>query len=153
MKEIKIEDFITIRVLELNKEDYVCFVEDFNEKYFYIGNNNEVWTYQSDYAFYKLYFQKARVIHRDNLDKLKKDVYDLHRQLTFKIPRVDKEQDYYVIFNDFSVKANTELNDDYDDMYYNVYNYFTSKEDAEKYGAKLQAYLIELRKEEYIKGE
>ena len=86
-------------------------------------------------------------------DKLKKDVYDLHRQLTFKIPRVDKEQDYYVIFNDFSVKANTELNDDYDDMYYNVYNYFTSKEDAEKYGAKLQAYLIELRKEEYIKGE
>ena len=36
MKTIEIENFITIRVLELNKEDYVCFVEDFNEKFFFL---------------------------------------------------------------------------------------------------------------------
>lgn len=148
MKTIEIENFITIRVLELNKEDYVCFVEDFNEKYFYIGNNNEVWTYQSDYAFYKLYFQKARVIHRDNLDKLKKDVYDLHRQLTFKIPRAEKGQEYYVISNEFIVRKNTELNDEYDKRYHKAYNYFLSESQARRFAIKMQEYLTELWKEE-----
>lgn len=69
------------------------------------------------------------------------------------LPRVEKDTLYYIIENDFKVGSFIEENDNIDNKFYESYNYFTSKEDAEKYGAKLQAYLIELRKEEYIKGE
>ena len=153
MKEIKIEDFITIRALELNKEDYVCFVDDFNEKYFYIGNNNELCTHQSDYAFYKLYFQKATIIYCDTLDEIEKDVYKLYKELTFKIPRAEKGQYYYVIKNDFTVGQLREDNDNIDKYYYEKFNYFLSEECAKEYTKKLQQYLIRLRKEEYIEGE
>lgn len=149
MKEIKIEDFITIRVLELNKEDYVCFVDDFNEKYFYVKDNNELCTHQSDYDFYKLYFQKAKIIYCDTLDKIEKDVYKLHRQLTFKIPRAKEEQDYYFISTTFEVRRMTDFNENISNPHYKAYNYFLNEEEATKYAKKLQSYLIELRKEEY----
>ena len=153
MKEIKIENFITIRALELNKEDYVCFVDNFNEKYFYIDNNNELCTHQSDYAFYKLYFQKATIIYCDTLDKIEKDVYELYRQLTFSIPRAKRNAKYYFIDMNFEVQECEERNDYADNIIYNSFNYFVSEEEAEKYADTLQKYLIELRKEKYINGE
>lgn len=153
MKEIKIEDFITIRALELNKEDYVCFVDNFNEKYFYIDNNNKLCTHQSDYAFYKLYFQKATIIYCDTLDKIEKDVYELYRQLTFTIPRAKEEQDYYFISTTFEVRRMTEFNGKISNPHYKAYNYFLNEEEATKYARKLQQFLIESRKEDYLKGE
>lgn len=154
MKTIEIENFITIKILDLSLQICVYFVDSYNEKYFYI-NNNELCTYQKNHTvdIYTLYFQKARIIHRDNLDKLKKDVYDLHRQLTFSIPRVEKGQYYYVIENDFTVDVVEENNDDIDNNYYKNFNYFTNKEEGKKYAEKLKQYLIESRKEEVLKGE
>ena len=112
-------------------------------------------TYQKNYTvdIYTLYFQKARIIHRDNLDKLKKDVYDLHRQLTFKIPRAKEEQDYYFISTTFEVRRMTDFNGNISNPHYKAYNYFLNEEEATKYAKKLQQCLIELRKEDYLKGE
>lgn len=39
MKTIEIEDFIKIKILDLNSEDCVYFVEKYNEKYFYMKDN------------------------------------------------------------------------------------------------------------------
>ena len=153
MKEIKIEDFITIRALELNKEDYVCFVDNFNEKYFYIGNNNELCIHQSDYAFYKLYFQKAKIIYCDTLDKIEKDVYELYRQLTFKIERAKKGKTYYFINTHFEAKLLVEENCSTDNELYKSFNYFVSEEEAQKCAGILCKTLRELRKEYYLKGE
>lgn len=154
MKTIEIKDFITIKILDLSLETCVYFVDSYNEKYFYI-NNNELCTYQKNYTvdIYTLYFQKARVIHRDNLDKLKKDVYDLHRQLTFKIPRAKEEQDYYFISTTFEIRRITDFNGTISTSQYKAYNYFLSEEEATKCAKKLQQYLIELRKEEAMKKE
>lgn len=69
------------------------------------------------------------------------------------IPRVEKETLYYIIDNDFTVVDFIEENDDIDNKFYESYNYFISEEEATKCAEKLKAYLIELRKEEYIKGE
>ena len=154
MKEIKIEDFITIKILDLSLKICVYFVDSYNEKYFYI-NNNELCTYQKNYTvdIYTLYFQKARIIHRDNLDKLKKDVYDLHRQLTFSLPRAKRNAKYYFIDMNFEVQECEERNDYADNIIYNSFNYFVSEEEATKCSEKLKEYLIELRKEEALKGE
>ena len=152
MKEIKIEDFITIRILELNKENCVCFVDDFNEKYFYRDDNNRIYAHQSTYIFYyHLYFQKAKIIYRGHLDDLEKAIYRLHEQLIIKIPRAEIYKTYYFIENDFEVNSFTELNDDIDKKHYKNYNYFKSKEEATKCAEKLKEYLIELRKEEAMK--
>ena len=137
----------------MNEEEYVYFVDSYNEKYFYVKDNNELCTHQSIYTYYKLYFSKANTIYRDNLDKLKKEVYELHKELTFKIDRVEKYKQYYIITIYFKVVAVTELNIYADREQYKSYNYFTSKEEAEKYAKILQEELIKLRKEEYIKGE
>ena len=154
MKTIEIENFITIKILDLSLQICVYFVDSYNEKYFYI-NNNELCTYQKNHTvdIYTLYFQKARIIHRDNLDKLKKDVYDLHRQLTFKTDRAEVGREYYIISRNFNVVSATEFNDIKDDNQYRAYNYFLSKVEAEKYAKKLQQFLIDSRKEEYLKGE
>lgn len=153
MKEIKIEDFITIRILELNTEDSVYFVDNFNEKYFYVKDNNELCTHQSIYTYYKLYFQKARIVHCGNLEGLKKEVYKLYGQLTFTIPRAKEEQDYYFISTTFEVRRMTDFNGKISNPHYKAYNYFLSEEEATKYAKKLQSYLIESRKEDYLKGE
>ena len=153
MKEIKIENFITIKLLELNKEEFAYFVDYYNEKYFYIGNNNELCSRPRFYTFYNLYFQKADTVYRGNLDELEKDVYKLYRQLTFKIPRAKEEQDYYFISTTFEIRRITDFNGTISTSQYKAYNYFLSEEEATKCAKKLQEYLIELRKEYYLKGE
>ena len=149
IRKIEIKDFIRILILELNEEEYVYFVDSYNEKYFYVKDNNELCTHQSIYTYYKLYFSKANPIYRDNLDKLKKDVYDLHRQLTFKIPRAKKYETYFIITRNFKVAPTIEINDFKDDNQYEEFNYFLNEEEATKCAEKLKEYLIELRKEEY----
>ena len=148
--KIEIDDFITIKILDLNSEDCVYFVDSYNENYFYMKDNNKLCTCPIFYTFYDLYFQKAEIIHHDNLDELKKDVYKLYKQLTFSIPRVEKGQYYYVIENDFTVDVVEENNDDIDNNYYKRFNYFTNKEEAKKYAEKLKQYLIKSRKEDYV---
>lgn len=147
IRKIEIKNFIRILILELNEEEYVYFVDSYNEKYFYVKDNNELCTHQSIYTYYKLYFSKANTIYRDNLDKFKKEVYELYRRLTFKIDRVDYGQEYYYITSKFEVASMIEYNERVDDYYYNSFNYFLSKEESEHYAKKIQQYLIELRKE------
>ena len=148
MKTIKIDNFIRVKILELNKEECVYFVDDFNEKYFYLNDNNKLCTRPIFYTFYNLYFQKAESIYRDNLDELEKDIYKLYRQLTFKIPRATEGQDYYFISTTFKVERVTDYNGIRSNSHYNSYNYFLSEEEATKCAKKLKEYLIELRKEE-----
>ena len=148
---IEIEDFIRIIVLELEKENYVYFVEDYNKKYFYITNDNELYTHKSIdicYNCYDLYFKKARIIHRDNLDKLKKYVYELHRKLTVKIGRAEKGKYYYFINTYFKVIEIPDEYEHFDNSQYNSFNYFLTEEEATKYAKILQENLIKL-----LKGE
>lgn len=153
IRNIEIEDFITIKILDLNSEDCVYFVEKYNEKYFSMKDDNYLGTCSTSYGCYDLYFQKANIIHCDVINVLEKEVYKWYRQLTFSIPRAEKGQYYYVIENDFTVDIVEENNDDVDNNYYKNFNYFTSKVEAEKYAKILQETLVKLRKEEYIKGE
>ena len=153
IRKIEIKNFIRILILELNEEEYVYFVDSYNEKYFYVKDNNELCTHQSIYTYYKLYFSKANTIYRDNLDKLKKEVYELHRQLTFKIEKAEPNTNYYFITCDFGVGELRENNHNVDNNFYKNFNYFTSKIEAEKYAKILQETLVKLRKEEYIEGE
>lgn len=149
MEKIEIKNFITINILELNKEEYVYFVYDFNEKYFYLSGTSELCTYQQSDVYTDLHFMRATQIYKKDLDKLEKNVYELHRQLTFKIDRVDYGQEYYYITSKFEVDSMIEYNERLDDYYYNSFNYFLSEEEAEHYIKKIQQYLIKLRKEEY----
>ena len=153
MEKIEIKDFITIKILELDCERCVYFVDSYNKDYFYINSNNELCIYQSPRTFYDLYFPRATIIYRKNLDKLKKDVYKLYKKLTFSIPRAEKDTKYYIISRNFNVVSATELNDITDNNQYRAYNYFLSEEEAIKCAKKLQEYLIELRKEEAMKKE
>ena len=149
MKEIKIDNFITIKILELDSERCVYFVDSYNKDYFYRNTNNELCIYQSPRTFYDLYFPKATITYRKNLDKLKKDVYKLYKKLTFSLPRAEKDTKYYIISRNFNVVSATESNDITDYNQYKAYNYFLSEEEAQKCAKKLKEYLIELRKEEY----
>lgn len=153
MKKIEIKNFITIDILELNKEECVYFVYDFNEKYFYLSGMGELCAYQQPDFYTDLYFMRATQIYKKDLDELEKDVYELHRQLTFKIDRVDYGQEYYYITSKFEVDSMIGYNERLDDDQYNSYNYFISEEEAEHYAKKLKQYLIELRKEEAMKKE
>ena len=69
------------------------------------------------------------------------------------IPRAEKDTLYYKIESDFTVASLIEENDNIDNKFYKSYNYFTSEVEATKCAKKLQEYLIELRKEEVLKGE
>lgn len=151
MKEIKIEDFIKIKILDLNSEDCVYFVEKYNEKYFYTKEDNRLCTHQITCGNYRFYFQKANIIHRSNLNGLEQDVYKLYKKLTFSLPRAEKDTKYYIISRNFNVVSATELNDITDNNQYRAYNYFLSEEEATQCAQKLQQYLIELRKEEAMK--
>ena len=153
IRKIEIKDFIKILILDLNKEEYVYFVDSYNEKYFYVKDNNQLCTHQSIYTYYKLYFSKANTIYRENLDKLKKEVYKLYKQLTFKIPRAEKDTKYYTINACFEVREDEENNHYMDNKRYNTYNYFLNEEEAKKCAKILKKHLIELRKEEYLNGD
>lgn len=149
MKEIKIEDFITIKILELNEERSVYFVDSYNEDYFYKTENDVLNNNQNIYIVFTLKFYKGILIYTRDLDRLKKDVYDLHRQLTFKIPRATKKHEYYFISSTFEIERGIDYNGTPSTSQYKVYNYFTSEAEATKCAEKLQQYLIKLRKEEY----
>lgn len=153
MKEIKIEDFITIKLLQFKSDVWVYFVDYYNEKYFYMKDNNKLSTCQYIPSFYSLYFQKANIIHKSNLNGLEQDVYKLYKKLTFSLPRAEKDTKYYIISRNFNVVSATEFNDIKDDNQYRAYNYFLSKVEAIKCAKILQETLVKLRKEEYIKGE
>ena len=147
MKEIKIKDFITIKILQFKKDVWVYFVDYYNEKYFYIDELEELSTHQNISPSFILKFHKAKAIYDIDIEALKNSVYDLHKQLTFEIPRAEIDTKYYFITQNFEVEEYKERNDCIDNTLYNSFNYFTNKEEAQKYAKKLQQYLIELRKE------
>ena len=153
IEKIEIPYFIKIRILELNNSNYVYFVEEYNKKYFYIKEDNKLCTHQAIDGIYDLYFQKAEIIYRNNLNKLEKDIYNLYSQLTFKIERAEKNTKYYAINAYFEVIDLKENNTYLDNILYKSFNYFVSKEKAEKYAKKLQEYLIESRKKDCVNGE
>lgn len=153
MKEIKIENFITIKILELNEERSVYFVDSYNENYFYKTENDVLNNNQNIYIVFTLKFYKGILIYTRDLDRLKKEVYDLHRQLTFSIPRATEEQDYYFISSTFKVERVTDYNGIRSNSHYNSYNYFLNEEEATKYAKILHEELIKLRREEAMKKE
>lgn len=153
MKEIKIEDFITIKLLQFKSDVWVYFVDYYNKKYFYIDELEELSTHQNISPSFILKFHKAKAIYDTDIEALKNSVYDLHRKLTFKTDRAEVGREYYIISRNFNVVSATEFNDIKDDNQYRAYNYFLSEEEATEYAKKLQSYLIELRKEEALKGE
>ena len=73
----------------------------------------------------------------------------MEKETTFKIPRAEKDDIYYLIESNYEVNWFIEQNDNIDNKYYESYNYFLNEEEATKYAKKLQSYLIELRKEDY----
>lgn len=149
MKEIRIENFITIKLLQFKSDVWVYFVDYYNEKYFYIDELEELSTHQNISPSFILKFHKAKAIYDMDIEALKNSVYDLHRQLTFSIPRATEEQDYYFISSTFKVERVTDYNGIRSNSHYNLYNYFLSEEEATKCAKKLQEYLIKLRKEVY----
>lgn len=153
IKTIEIDDFIKIRILELEYNKYIYFVEDYNKKYFYINNDNELRTHQYIPTKYSLYCQKAITISYNKLNELEKEVYKLYRQLTFKIERAEKNAKYYYITDCFEVKSFTEEKYPTDNKLYKSFNYFVSEEEAQKCAGILCKTLRELRKEYYLKGE
>lgn len=153
IKNIEIEDFINIRILELEYNKYIYFVEDYNKKYFYINNDNELRTHQYIPTKYSLYCQKAITISYNKLNELEKEVYKLYRQLTFKIERAKKGKTYYFINTHFEAKLLVEENCSTDNELYKSFNYFVSEEEAQKCAGILCKTLRELRKEYYLKGE
>ena len=155
MKTIEIKDFIRILILELNREreSYVYYVDSYNNEYFYIDEFGRLATYQNIYQKFPLRFHKVLLLDKANIEQLEKEIYTLYKRLTFKIPRAKKNITYYFINSSFEVIEVEEENVYFDNTLYDKFNYFTSKEEAEKYARKLQQFLIESRKEEYIKGE
>lgn len=155
MKTIEIKDFIRILILELNREreSYVYYVDSYNNEYFYIDEFGRLATYQNIYQKFPLRFHKVLLLDKANIEQLEKEIYTLYKRLTFKIPRAKKNITYYFINSSFEVIEVEEENVYFDNTLYDKFNYFTSKEEAEKYARKLQQFLIESRKEEYLKGE
>lgn len=151
MKTIEIKDFITVKLVEYKgyPEEYIYYVDSYNEEYFDMNVDKKLITKpQRVYTFYNLYYQKASKVSKGDIEVLKKEINNIHKELTFKIDRAEKGQYYYVIENDFTVDVVEENNDDVDNNYYKNFNYFTNKEEATKCAEKLKKYLIELRKEE-----
>ena len=155
MKTIEIKDFIRILILELNREreSYVYYVDSYNNEYFYIDEFGRLATYQNIYQKFPLRFHKVLLLDKANIEQLEKEIYTLYKRLTFKIPRAKKNITYYFINSSFEVIEVEEENVYFDNTLYDKFNYFTSKEEAEKYARKLQQFLIESRKEEYLKGQ
>ena len=153
MKKIEIEDFISITIIEKNNDEYVYYVDKYNKEYFYKLSNDRLFTYQKTNTKYALYFQKAETIHYFNIEDLEKDINYLYKQLTFCIPRAKHNETYFTITENFKVIPVLEIDSFRDDNNYEKFNYFLSEEEAKNCAEKLQAYLIKLRKEEYLKGE
>ena len=153
IKTIEIEDFITIKLLQFKSDVWVYFVDYYNEKYFYINELEELSTHQKILPKFILKFHKVKAIYDMDIEALKNSVYDLYRQLTFKIDKAKPNTNYYFITCDFGVGELRENNYNVDNNYYKNFNYFTSKEEAIKCAKILQETLVKLRKEEYLKGE
>lgn len=77
----------------------------------------------------------------------------MEKETTFKIPRAEKDDIYYLIESNFEVNWFIEQNDNIDNKYYESYNYFLNEEEATKCAKILQETLVKLRKEEALKGE
>lgn len=155
MKTIEIKDFIRILILELNREreSYVYYVDSYNNEYFYIDEFGRLATYQNIYQKFPLRFHKVLLLDKANIEQLEKEIYTLYKRLTFKIEKAEPNTNYYFITCDFGVGELRENNHNVDNNFYKNFNYFTSKVEAKKYAKKLQQFLIESRKEEYLKGE
>lgn len=153
MKEIKIKDFITIKLLQFKSDVWVYFVDYYNEKYFYIDEFGRLATHQNIYQKFPLRFHKVLLLDKANIEQLEKEIYTLYKRLTFKIPRAKKNITYYFINSSFEVIEVEEENVYFDNTLYDKFNYFTSKEEAQKCAGILCKTLRELRKEYYLKGE
>lgn len=75
----------------------------------------------------------------------------MEKESTFKIPRAEKYETYYLIEDNFEVNWFIERNDNRDNEYYEKYNYFINEEEAIKCAKILQETLVKLRKEEAMK--
>ena len=55
-------------------------------------------------------------------------------------------EDYFVIDECLNIESAVELDDYIDDRFYRIGNYFVTKEESEKYAAKIRDLLAERRK-------
>ena len=152
IKRIEIPGFITIKIVKINEKHCAYFVENYSNEYFYADEDDFLKTYTRDRISFTLTLDIPFTISVINVEHLEEAINKLHKKLTKdQIPRAEKEQEYYVISNDFRVGKNTELNDSYDNRHHKAYNYFLNENKAKRFAAKLQDYLIKLWKEEMEK--
>lgn len=154
IKIIEIHGFIKVKIIKIHDKYCAYYVVDYNNEYFYADEDEFLKTYLKASISFTLSLDIPFTINNFNVEHLENAIYRLHKELTKdKIPRVEKGQYYYVIRNDFTVARVGENNDNIDNNYYKNFNYFVTKEEAEKCAKKLQQFLIESRKEEALKGE
>ena len=146
---IEIPDFITIKIVKINKIYSAGYVEDFSDNHFYRNEFDQMVTHLKFPMPYSLCFKAPKIIENRDLEDLKEKIYKLHKKLTNdKISRAEQGQKYYVIAPDFTIRRFTELNDNLDNRQYRAYNYFVSESQAREFASKLQDDLICLWKDE-----
>lgn len=148
---IEIPDFITIKIVKINKIYSAGYVEDFSDNHFYRNEFDQMVTHLKFPMPYSLCFKAPKIIENRDLEDLKEKIYKLHKELKDQIPRAKKGQEYYVINADFRVIKFIELNKDFDYKLYYAYNYFVSESKAKEFATKTQDYIVQLWKEELKK--
>ena len=152
VKIIEIPNFIKVKIVKINDKHCVYYVENFSNQYFYVDVDNFLKTYTKASISYVLSIDIPFTISIINVEHLEKAIYNLHKELTTdEIPRAEKEQEFYAISSVFTAIKDIELNREYDNNRHKTYNYFLSENQAKRFAAKLQNYLIELWKEELLK--
>lgn len=149
VKIIEIPNFIKVKIVKINEKYCSYYVENYSNEYFYVNEDDFLKTHSKASISYTLSIDIPFTINIINVEHLENAIKKLHKELTKdQIPRAEKGQEYYVISNEFIVRKNTELNDEYDKRYHKAYNYFLSESQARRFAIKMQEYLTELWKEE-----
>ena len=154
MKEIKIEDFITIRIFkgrEYPVEEYFYFVDYYNEKYFYIDKYEQLIPKYELQSLFPLYVRNTLSIGTSRIEDFRKDIDALYKGLTYQAPRAEKDEYYYFIDITFNIIKMPEQYEYIDNRLYNSFNYFLTEEEAINYSKILKENLIKLRRKEAMK--
>lgn len=153
IKIIEIPGFIKVKIIKIHDKYCAYYVVDYNNEYFYADEDEFLKTYLKASISFTLSLDIPFTINNFNVEHLEEAINKLHKELTKdRIPRAEKEQIYYVIASDFTIRRFIELNDNVDNRQHRAYNYFVSESKAKEFASKMQEYLMELWKEELNNG-
>ena len=152
-KIIEIPNFITIKIVKINKLFSAGYVESFSGNHFYRNEFDQMVTHLKFPMPYSLCFNNPVIIENSDLEDLEDKIYKLHKELKDQIPRAKFGQEYFCINSSGTIIQKIEKNTLFDYYLYRSKNYFLEIKKAKEFASKLQDYLVELWKEEYLKGE